>query len=613
MPSCELCIFFMCPKCGTDSFAFKCMHPYECFHCRTSGVLILPLHATILIFSCMHLYRQAQADSSKPHSTSHARTKCSGASASTTTSAGTHRANTLLAMAGKCPKKKPGDMPSPTVHLNEDTVCAVSGSCEKNRFASIGEWTVPGWTSSTDRIAAEPIIDYETCRLLACDDEWQSRDLIHFTTLEWLYGPAMEGLPNTLNTCTNSSFDVKAWSALKGMSANVWATPQMHAIQKVWAQPSWKETVNRVKVHDLMTCMQKGDRHVLLELYQEVFIRGTVPWSDWWTLSQEESFLVDSDSKRGSVEASSSNLRIIDGPTSSVRMHPLIGSLGGIFDSGCDGKTIQVPDPLGRPFRKIPTDYHLNTMCLATQPDGTHFIAAGAVNLKAAYSDMTDKATRGHEFVMLGMDSSNMCSDAFLNHLLQTMRLVSRACQFMEGQAFEDVTVFDKNLAVQLIKTRNMFYKPVTVPRQTCGVTCALHASCNMQRMHAMCRAKTKSVELGRQLELYPDPLSWVNRVMEKTKTVMFGSFPVEAACTMLYLRRVMLSKLGALSGGADTTLYKSLERSIARMTNPPQHMLSGSVFVDIRGRMRVYRTCMCTEFDSTEVRRKEAGRTYIL
>ena len=147
-----------------------------------------------------------------------------------------------------------------------------------------------------------------------------------------------------------------------------------------------------VDVRNLIQTLHGGDVYVLCELYKNVFIRGTVPWSDWWTLSQDDNFVVDSHSTRASVDGSSSNLRIIEGPTDCVRMHPLIGSLGGIFDS--NSNIIQKPDSLGRPYRKIPSDFDLNSMCMATSPSGVHFIAAGVANLRAAQADMLAAAIK---------------------------------------------------------------------------------------------------------------------------------------------------------------------------------------------------------------------------
>ena len=81
----------------------------------------------------------------------------------------------------------------------------------------------------------------------------------------------------------------------------------------------------------------------------------------------------------------------------------------------------------------------------------------------------------------------------------------------------------------------------------------------------------------------------------------------------MLYFRRSMMAKVAALEGGVETELYKSLARSISRMTNPPQHHLAKHVLVDVRGRMKAYKSCMCTEFYSPEELNKDARRTYTL
>lgn len=502
---------------------------------------------------------------------------------------------------------------------------------EEDKFPYIGVWDIDGWKSAGGRSEA-PCIDYLTADRLPSPTGWYSIDVLHWTTMDWMLSPAHDGLPDTLTTSTETPFHVGTWPMLKGRSANVWPTNTVQGIQRIWDNAGWGHAMAAADVRDLITDLHKEKDYVLRDLYQEVFIRGTCPWSQWWSLSKETTFKADSSSTRKNADELSSIITI-KGPTRQVRMHPLIGTLGGIFDGkGCKGvdgapltqdksrdnveTLIQTSDGLGRPFRAIPSDYDVNSFGIATHRDGTHFITVGALNLKDAHACMLagqlqqEKITSaiGSKFQILCMDSFPQQHPGLFNCLIQTFGLISSCCSFMERKEGPDGYL--NTSSVSMSKLSSLHVAHCATPHQILGNTCALHAACNLQRLVAVCRSHTDSWLMGNQLPWFPDAKSWIERCQKKD---IFGSFPVEAACTLLHVRKVILAKIGRLPGGKETKLYKCLHESIMRMTQKSQAGLHDNKFVDVCRRMTMYKQHMCTQFGTGKERTTAQNQHYIL
>lgn len=378
-------------------------------------------------------------------------------------------------------------------------------------------------------------------------------------------------------------------------------------------------------VLDVIQDWQRDKSHVLHEMYLIIFIRGTCPWSEWWHLSAETSFTVDENSTRSSADgspvSSASRLRIIDGPTDEVRMHPLLGTHGGLFDSG-SSHTIQVPDPFGAPYRWMPADYDMIGMCLATKPDGYHFITLGAVNVRDAVgcidalrpANQLQTGRSDSSFRLMLMDSlsgdNNLDNVDISNSLLHTLGLVSSCCAAMAGRCVRSAHFLDG--AVTMRNVRSKYIIQVETPQQVNGNTCAFHAACNLQRIIAICRAHTDNISLGMQVPWFPDVESWIHKCMVMQLGTV-GAYPIEAVCTMLHLRVVILARLANIPGGLETDLYECLDNSIKRMTKDLQAGLAQNKLVNVRSRMKLLKTSMSTSFSSERERQFNQSNEYML
>ena len=473
---------------------------------------------------------------------------------------------------------------------------------ESSRLSHVGMWSVHPWAHMTFR-DQPPDVDYSTCDKLSSADEWQAADTMHFTTLEWLMSEAHPGIHDVMHTSTHTPFEAAGWTASEGRTCSVWSKPVVCALQKLWSDERWRNAMQScITFNDFAWDILNDRCYILKELYHCVYIQGSVPWSNWWYLSANTPFRVHGAAGIVMQEA-----------TTHVRLHPLIGSHGGIFNSGHDGSVVQVPDNVGRPYRIIPTDYDMIGLCMATQPKGTHFVTAGIINIRDAsksalecslYTGMYNMNMQQHpSFQVLIMDSLHETSPAgLLNSLLQTCGLVGANGNFTSQDHITGTYCFTPS-SVSMREMRDVYTTHLQTPKQINMNTCALHAACNLQRLICICRAQTDSMKVGKDVKWYPHPESWITQCVgprdRSTKAQIVGSYPVEVMCTIFWLRSVIKQKLEILPSGTSSVLYRKICDSMKRMLKGAPVHLDSLVYKDIPARVKVYKSSFSTHFDN--------------
>jgi hypothetical protein len=500
---------------------------------------------------------------------------------------------------------------------NHKETSDMDGTDESSMLSPIGQWDVHPWSHMTFRDQA-PDIDYSTCDRLSSAHEWQAGDTMHFTTLQWLISEAHPGIPDVMHNSTHTPFEAAGWVALQGRSSCVWSKPVVSALQKLWSDDRWAHAMRpAVSFNEFATDILDDKCYILQELYHAVYIQGTIPWSNWWHLSAPTPLCVYGSAGMVMQEA-----------THNVRLHPLVGTHGGIFNSGDDGTVVQVPDNVGRPYRIIPTDFDMIGLCMATEPKGTHFVTAGIINIvrastsvqecsfyAGAYKNITQK--KHPTFKVLILDSLDKTSPPGLqNCLLQTCGLVSANGNLTRRDHISGAYYMSPS-SVPMRQMREVYVTHLHTPKQINTNTCALHAACNLQRLVCACRAQTDLMKVGKQVRWYPHTDSWITKCVEQQERAqertIVGSYPVEVVCTILWLRGVVKQKLLELPNGTSSVLYKRICDSISRMINGAPVPLDSLIYKDISARVKVYKSSLCTQFDNESDKHYDETNKYCL
>jgi hypothetical protein len=500
-------------------------------------------------------------------------------------------------------------------NINMDDANLMNEMSESSLLSPVGQWNVHPWAHSTFR-NQPPDLDYSTCEKLSSGHEWQAADTIHFTTLAWLMAEAHPGVPDVMHTSTHTPFKAAGWTATEGRSSYVWSKPIMSALQKLWSGDRWRNVMqSAVNFKDFATDILNDKSYILQELYDVVYIQGTVPWSSWWHLSASTPLRV----------CGGSGI-VVQEPTTNVRVHPLIGTHGGIFNSGLDGSVVQVSDNVGRPYRMIPTDFDVIGLCMATEPKGTHFVTAGIINIQRASASIqqckyfVQQYTRKDqlpEFKVLMLDSLDKTSPpGVLSCLLQTCGLVSANGSLTSGVHNAGAYYFTSS-SVSMRHMRDLYISHLNTLKQVNMSTCALHAACNLQRLVCACRLQSDAMKVGMVVHWYPHPESWIAQCVAPRqgadKPLIVGSYPVEVVCTFLWLRTVIKQKLEILPNGTSSLLYTKICDSISRMMNGAPVRLDSLIYKDIAARVKVYKTSMCTQFDDDADQQYDETTKYVL